>query len=178
MSFYILLLSNIVSSFIAIFYNSQFIYLIISFKLLSSSTFISFVSATRVWTSIQSSSLASITAFYFLFKNFLDFKTQILAIFIIIISTSRIQYGEGLRVMTIWLCQDCWWWTLFYFLFSVLFYFTLLFLFYFLFLEQPGLGFISHAITSVTNWWRSHKTDHETWENGVEGTRIKWHHTA
>jgi len=45
-------------------------------------------------------------------------------------------------------CQDCWWWTLFYFPFS--FYFTFLFLFFFLFLEQLGLGVISHAVTSVT----------------------------
>ena len=52
------------------------------------------------------------------------------------------------------------------------------FLFYFLFLEQLGLGVISHAVTSVTNWWHSHKTNHRTWENGVEGTRIKWRHTA
>ena len=67
-----------------------------------------------------------------------------------------------------------------YFIFSFHFYFTLLFtfLFSFLFLEQLGLGLISHAVTSVTNWWCSHKTDHETGENGVEGTRIKWRHTA
>jgi len=67
-----------------------------------------------------------------------------------------------------------------YFIFSFHFYFTLLyfFFFFFLFLEQLGLGFISHAVTFITNWWRSHKTDHETWENGVEGTRIKWRHTA
>ena len=61
-----------------------------------------------------------------------------------------------------------------FFLF-ILFYFTFLFLFIFLFLEQLGLGFISHA---VTNWWRSHQTDHETWENEVEGSGTKWHHTA
>ena len=53
----------------------------------------------------------------------------------------------------------------------ILLYFSFLFLF--LFLEQLGLGFISHAVTSVTNLWHSHKTDHKTWENGVEGTRIK-----
>jgi len=52
------------------------------------------------------------------------------------------------------------------------------FLFLFLFLEQLGLGSISHAVTSVTSWRRSHKTDHGTGENGVEGTRIKWRHTA
>ena len=75
-------------------------------------------------------------------------------------------------------CQDRWQWTLFYFLFSL--YFTLLyfFLFNFLFLEQLGLGFISHAVTSVTNWWRSHKTDHGTWEKKVEGSGTKWHHTT
>ena len=67
-----------------------------------------------------------------------------------------------------------------YFIFSFHFYFTFYFFFFFifLFLEQLRLEFISHAVTSVTNWWRSHKTDHETWEKGVEGTRIKWRHTA
>ena len=39
-----------------------------------------------------------------------------------------------------------------YFIFSFHFYFTLLFFsFSFLFLEQLRLGFISHAVTSVTN---------------------------
>ena len=40
-----------------------------------------------------------------------------------------------------------------YFIFSFPFYFTLLFFFFFifLFLEQLELGFISHAVTSVTN---------------------------
>jgi len=49
------------------------------------------------------------------------------------------------------------------FLFS-LFYFYFYFFFYslFLFLEQLRLGVISHAVTSVTTWWRSHKTDHGT----------------
>ena len=75
-------------------------------------------------------------------------------------------------------CQDYWQWTSFIFIFSLLFYFFFSFLFYFLFLEQLRLGVISHAVTSVTNWWHSHKTDHGTWENGVEGTRIKWRHTA
>ena len=55
----------------------------------------------------------------------------------------------------------------FYFLFS------LYFIFIFLFLEQLRLGFISYTITSVTSWWQSHKTDHETWENRVKGSRIK-----
>ena len=73
-------------------------------------------------------------------------------------------------------CQDCWWWTSFIFIFSLLFYFYFSFILYFIFLEQLGLGFISHAVTSVTSWWQSHKTDHETWENGVEGSGIKWHH--
>ena len=54
-----------------------------------------------------------------------------------------------------------------------LFYFSFLFPFNFLFLEQLGLGFISHAVTSVTSWWHSHKTDHRTWENEVEGSGIK-----
>ena len=48
----------------------------------------------------------------------------------------------------------------FYFFSFVLFFFSLLF--YFLFLEQLRLGVISHAVTSVTTWWRSHKTDHGT----------------
>ena len=26
--------------------------------------------------------------------------------------------------------------------------------------------------------WQSHKTDHKTWENGVEGSGIKWRHTT
>ena len=59
-----------------------------------------------------------------------------------------------------------------------LFYFSFLFLLIFLFLEQLGLGFISHAVTSVTNWWHSHKTDHETWKKKVEGSRTKWCYTA
>ena len=75
-------------------------------------------------------------------------------------------------------CQDHWRWTSFIFILSLLFYFPFSFVFYFLFSEQLGLRFISHAVTSVTNWWRSHKTDHGTWENGVEDTRIKWRHTA
>jgi len=58
-----------------------------------------------------------------------------------------------------------------YFLFSL---FTLFyFYFIFLFLEQFGLGLISHTVTSVTSLWQSHKTDHGTWENGVEGSGIK-----
>ena len=74
--------------------------------------------------------------------------------------------------------QDRWRWTLFYFSFSFLFYFSFFFLFNFLFLEQLGLGFIEHAVTSVTNWWHSHKTNHGTQENGVEGSGIKWRHTT
>ena len=46
--------------------------------------------------------------------------------------------------------------------FTFHFYFHSVLFFYFLFLEQLGLGLISHAITSVTTWWHSHKTDHET----------------
>ena len=42
--------------------------------------------------------------------------------------------------------------------------------FYFLFLEQLGLGLISHVVTSIT-WWYSHKTDYETWENLVKDSR-------
>ena len=66
----------------------------------------------------------------------------------------------------------------FYFSLFTLFYFILFLFFSFLFLERLGLGFISHTVTSVTGWWRSHKTDHGTWENEVEGSRIKWRHTA
>ena len=67
-------------------------------------------------------------------------------------------------------CQDRRKWTwliLLYFLFLFLFYLF----FYFLFLEQLGLGLIGHAVTSVTTWWYSHKTNHETWEKEVEGSR-------
>jgi len=56
--------------------------------------------------------------------------------------------------------------------------FIFTFIFIFLFLEQLRLGSISHAVTSVTSWWHSHKTDHGTQENGVEGSRIKWYHTT
>ena len=66
---------------------------------------------------------------------------------------------------------------IFYFLFLLYFIFYFPFSFIFLFLEQLRLGFISHTVTSVTSWWHSHKTDHRTWENGVEGSRIKWYHT-
>ena len=68
-----------------------------------------------------------------------------------------------------------------FFLFTfhfILLYFTLLFFLIFLFLEQLGLGFISHAVTSVTNWWHSHKTNHETWKKEVEGSGTKWRHIA
>ena len=65
------------------------------------------------------------------------------------------------------------------FIFHFSFYFILFcFSFLFLFLEWLRLGFISHAVTSVTNWWRSHKTDHRTWEKEVEGFGTKWYHTA
>jgi len=46
----------------------------------------------------------------------------------------------------------------------------LLFYFHLLFLEQLGLGLISHIVTSVT-WWHSHKIDHKTWENLVKDLR-------
>ena len=71
-------------------------------------------------------------------------------------------------------CQDCWQWTLFLFSLFTLFYFSFTFSFLFLFLEQLRLGFISHAVTSVTSWWHSHKTG----KNGVEGSGIKWCHTT
>ena len=67
----------------------------------------------------------------------------------------------------------------FYFLSFIWFFFFFYFLFsIFLFLEQLRLGFISHAVTSVTNWWCSHKTDHGTWEKEVEDSRTKWRHIA
>ena len=66
----------------------------------------------------------------------------------------------------------------FIFLFSLYFIFFFFFFFSFLFLEQLRLGFICHTVTSVTSWWRSHKTDHGTWKNGVEGSGIKWRHTT
>ena len=75
-------------------------------------------------------------------------------------------------------CQDRWRWTLFYFSLFILFYFSGFLFVYFLFLEQLGLGVICHAVTSVTSWWQSHKTDHETWENIVEETRTKRRHTT
>ena len=67
------------------------------------------------------------------------------------------------------------------FIFIFSFHFILFFFFFFfsfLFLEQLGLGFICHTVTSVTSWWCSHKTDHRTWENRVEGSEIKWRHTT
>ena len=57
------------------------------------------------------------------------------------------------------------------FYFSFHFYFSFNLFFYFLFLEQLGLGLICHAVTSVTTWWHSHKTDHETWKKEVKGSR-------
>ena len=65
----------------------------------------------------------------------------------------------------------------FIFIFSSHFILFFFFLFFsFLFLEQLRLGFISHTVTSITGWWRSYKTDHRTWKNGVEGSGMKWHH--
>ena len=55
--------------------------------------------------------------------------------------------------------------------FTFYFYFIFDLFFYFLFIEQLGLGLIGHAVTSVTIWWHSHKTDHRTWENLVEDSR-------
>ena len=57
------------------------------------------------------------------------------------------------------------------FLFSLYFTLFLLLLFIFLFLEQLGLGFISHTVTSVTNWWCSHKN----WSRDLgKGSRRFW----
>ena len=64
------------------------------------------------------------------------------------------------------------------FYFSFYFYFLFDVFLYFLFLEQLGLELISHTVTSVTTWWHSHKTDHETWKNEVEGSRIEWRYTT
>ena len=58
-----------------------------------------------------------------------------------------------------------------FFYFTFHFYFHSILFFYFLFLEQLGLEVIGHTVTSVTIWWHSHKTDYETWENLVEGSR-------
>ena len=73
-------------------------------------------------------------------------------------------------------CQDHWQWTSFIFIFSLSFSFSFSLIFYFLFLEQLRLGIICHAVTSVTSWWQSHKTDHKTGKNGVKGSGMKWHH--
>ena len=61
---------------------------------------------------------------------------------------------------------------LFYLSFIFLFIFIFLSIyFYFLFLEQLGLGLIGHAVTSVTTWWHSHKTDHRTRKNSAKDSR-------
>ena len=64
----------------------------------------------------------------------------------------------------------------FLFIFISIFYFHFNLFFHFLFLEQLGLGLIGHVITSIT-WWRSHKTDHKTWENLVEKSRTNESHS-
>ena len=58
-----------------------------------------------------------------------------------------------------------------FFYFTFHFYFHSVLFFYFLFLEQLGLGLIGHAVTLVTTWWHSYKTDYETWKNLVEDSR-------
>ena len=55
--------------------------------------------------------------------------------------------------------------------FTFHFYFHSVLFFYSLFLEQLGLGLIGHAVTSVTTWWCSYKTDHGTGKNLVEDSR-------
>ena len=60
---------------------------------------------------------------------------------------------------------------LFYFLFFILFIFMWFYFSIFIFLEQLGLRVLGHAVTSVTTWWYSHKTDHETWGNLVKDSR-------
>ena len=55
--------------------------------------------------------------------------------------------------------------------FTFYFYFYSILFFYFLFLEQLGLGWIGHTITSVTTQWCSHKMGYETWKNLVEDSR-------
>jgi len=57
----------------------------------------------------------------------------------------------------------------FSFLFSLFFFY---FHFHFLFLE------ISWVRVCQSHCHISHKTDHKTWENGVEGSGIKWRHTT
>ena len=86
-------------------------------------------------------------------------------------TVSKYLVGQGLVDVKRANCQNHWWWTLFLFSFHFILFFS-----FFLFLEQLGSGFISHAVTSVTSWWHSHKTDHRTWKKGVEGSRIKWHY--
>ena len=81
-------------------------------------------------------------------------------------------------IMLFWMLSRSWM-VNFIFIFSFYFIvFSLFFFFSFLFLEQLRLGFISHAVTSVTSWWHNHKTDHRTRKKEVEGFRIKWRHTA
>ena len=65
---------------------------------------------------------------------------------------SELQHAKhGIPNIMLHFCQDRGQWALFYFPFFILFDFIISFLFLFLFLEQLRLGFISHAVTSVTN---------------------------
>ena len=122
--------------------------------------------------------LSTIPTKYYEFTNiFNKVKVKILVLYYPYNLQIKLENGEKLLVRTIY-CQDRWWWTLFLFSLFTLFLFLFFLFFSFLFLEQLGLGFISHTVTSVTIWWQSHKTNHETWENGVEGSGIKWCHTT
>jgi len=83
-------------------------------------------------------------------------------------------FHSGPRVMSRSLTVD-----FILFSFFILFYLSFPFPFYFsIFRTKLGLGFISHAVTSVTNWWHSHKTDYRIGKNEVEGSRTKWRHTV
>ena len=108
----------------------------------------------------------------FLFSNF-SFILFLFLVFILLFFI--LDLGKGCNALSVKIIDNR---LNFYFSLLILFYFILFLFFSFLFLEQLRLGFISHTVTSVTGWWRSHKTDHRTWKNEVKGSRIKWHHTA
>jgi len=84
-------------------------------------------------------------------------------------------FNLGLSVPTNWVLSRS---LMVDFIFTFSFHFILFLFLSFLFLERLGLGFVCHAVTSVTSWWCSHKTDHKTWENLVEDSRtddVIWH---
>ena len=61
---------------------------------------------------------------------------------------------------------------IFYFFFSLYFIFLFIFLFFSIFRTTWVRVYQSHCHISH-KLMASHKTDHETWENGVEGSGIK-----